>query len=201
MKIPIEEYRASWAGDFLEQKDIIGKALADLDPAIEHVGSTSIPGLCAKPTIDVLAGLQDESLLDRTISPMVGKGYTYFKKYESDMPFRRLFSKLKTLTGKAPPEIIDVHDEFIRGQEFLVTANVHIVVKDTSHWQSHLAFRDFLRTHPQHRDEYGQLKKELSKREFKDTNDYNAAKDGHIKKIQLQALAWYHNQKRRDESG
>lgn len=197
MKILIEEYQAGWAHDFLAQKDFIGSILAGFHPVIEHIGSTSIPGLSAKPTIDILVGLKDESLLDGTIPPMTGNGYTYFRIYEPAMPFRRLYSKLKALTDKTPPEIIDIHDEFIRGQEFLVTANIHIVVKDTAHWNEHLAFRDFLRTHPELRDEYGQLKKELSRREFKDTNDYNAAKDGLIKKIQLQALAWYLNQKKK----
>jgi GrpB-like predicted nucleotidyltransferase (UPF0157 family) len=56
-----------------------------------------------------------------------------------------------------------------------------------------LAFRDFLRAHVELRDEYGRLKKAVSKREFKDTNDYNDAKAEFIKKIERQALEWYNN--------
>lgn len=194
VKILLEEYQAGWANEFLEQKDIIGSTLIDFDPSIEHIGSTSIAGLCAKPTIDILVGLPEESLLDKTIPPMISKGYTYFKKYEPAMPYRRLFAKLKALTDNAPPKIIDLHDEFIRGKEFIAVTNIHIVVKDTIHWHRHLAFRDFLRTHAELRDEYGQLKKELSRHKFRDTNDYNTAKDSFIQKIQVQALAWYNNQ-------
>lgn len=201
MKILLEEYQASWVGDFLGEKASIKLTLADFDPVVEHIGSTSIPGLCAKPTIDVLVGLLDEGMLDETISPMIRKGYTYFQKYQPAMPYRRLFARLKTLTEKPPPQAIGISDEFVRGQEFISAANIHVVVKDTPHWHRHLAFRNFLRAHTEIRDEYGQLKKELSTHEFKDSNDYNAAKDSFIKKIQVQALTWYNNQKAATESG
>jgi GrpB-like predicted nucleotidyltransferase (UPF0157 family) len=200
MKIVLEEYQTNWANAFEKEKTIIASVLIDFHPAIEHIGSTSIPGLCAKPTIDILVGLDDETQLDQTIFPMIGKGYTYFRKYEPAMPYRRLFAKLKALTDMVPPEVIGLHDEFVRGQEFISLANIHIIVKDTLHWPMDLAFRDFLRAHADLRDEYGQLKKELSKREFKDTNDYNAAKDSFIKNTQAQALTWYLNQNRADES-
>ena len=196
MKILIEEYQSGWVNDFLKEKDIIGSTLISFSPAIEHIGSTSVPGLCAKPTIDILVGLQEASLLDQTISPMIQQGYTYFKKYEPAMPYRRLFSKLKSLTDKAAPEIIDVNDEFVRGQEFIAKTNIHIVVKDTLHWKRHLAFRGYLRTHAEVRDEYYRKKKALSKQEFIDTNEYNAAKDRFIKETQSQALAWYNAQEK-----
>jgi GrpB-like predicted nucleotidyltransferase (UPF0157 family) len=200
MKIILEEYRANWVNDFLKEKEIVASILIDFNPTIEHIGSTSIVGLCAKSTIDILVGLQDEIQLDKTIYPMIDKGYTYFRKHEPSMPYRRLFSKLKALTDKAAPEVIDINDEFIGGKEFLPLTNIHIVVKDTPHWKRHIAFRDFLRVHANIRDEYGRLKKELSKLEFKDVPEYNAAKDSFIKKTEIQALDWYNAQKKDDES-
>ncbi len=194
MKIILEEYQHSWVVSFELEKQALTSTLIDFSPAIEHVGSTAIPGLCAKPTIDILVGLHDEAQLDKTIAPMMSTGYTYFKKYEPAMPYRRLFSMLKALTDKKPPAIIDVHDEFVRGQEFISSANIHVIVKDTLHWKRHLAFRDFLRAHADQRDEYGRLKTELSKQEYKDTNQYNAAKDKFIQQTQELALAWYENQ-------
>jgi GrpB-like predicted nucleotidyltransferase (UPF0157 family) len=125
---------------------------------------------------------------------LIRAGYTYFKKYEPAMPYRRLFAKLKALTGQAPPEIVDVNDEFVRGQAFLSAANIHIVVKNTFHWVRHLAFRDFLRTQADLRDEYGRLKTELARHEYKDTLEYNAAKESYIKQTQARALAWYNGQ-------
>ena len=194
MKIVIEEYQASWANEFLAHRAAIYSILTDLDPNIEHIGSTSVVGLCAKPTIDVLVGLSAADQLDATISPMIKHSYTYFKKYEPAMPYRRLFAKLKPVSNKVPPSIIGHDDEFIRGQDFNVLANIHIVVKDTPHWHRHLAFRDFLRAHPEIRDEYGRLKKAISGREFKDTNDYNDAKAAFIQEIGRQALVWYNSQ-------
>ena len=96
--------------------------------------------------------------------------------------------------------MIDVPDEFVRGQAFLSVANIHVVVKDTLHWKRHLAFRDFLRAHADVRDEYGQLKTELTQHEYKDTNDYNAAKESFIKQTQAQALTWYKSRHTADES-
>jgi GrpB-like predicted nucleotidyltransferase (UPF0157 family) len=193
VKILIEDCQTAWVDGFLAEATIIGLTLIELHPVIEHMGSTSIPGLCAKPTIDMFVGLPDDSLLDETISPMVGKGYTYFRKYQPAMPYRRLFARLRALTDNAPPELIDVNDEFVRGQEFVSATNIHVVVKDAPHWHRHLAFRDYLRTHAELKDEYGRLKKELSRHEYRDTNEYNQAKDDFIQRIQLQALAWYSN--------
>ena len=156
MKIILEDYQARWTEDFLEQKAVIGEALFGFDATIEHIGSTSIPGLCAKPTIDILVGLPSENRLDDTVTPMITYGYTYFKKYEPKMPYRRLFSELIPLVGKMPPVMIDLQDEFVRGEEFISAANVHIIVKDTEHWHRHLAYRDYLRAHDRIRDEYGQ---------------------------------------------
>jgi GrpB-like predicted nucleotidyltransferase (UPF0157 family) len=200
MKIILEEYQSEWANAFQLEKEAVISALSDFNPTIEHIGSTSIEGLCAKPTIDMLVGLHNEMQLDKTIVPMISMGYTYFKKYEPTMPYRRLFAKLRALTDKVTPNIIDIHDEFVRGQIFLSIANIHIVVKDTPHWTRHLAFRDFLRENSGLRDEYSRLKKELIQYEYKDSNEYNAAKDSFIKKIQEQALNWYSTQPKASES-
>ncbi len=196
MKILLEQYQAAWADAYLAERDIIRSALNRLHSTIEHIGSTAVPGLCAKPTIDILVGLEHEGLLDDTIAPMIATGYTYFRKYQSAMPYRRLFSRLEPLAGTSPPEIIDAGDEFIRGELYFPSANIHVIVRDTPHWHRHLAFRDFLRAHPDVRDEYGRLKQELSKREFRDTNDYNSAKEDFIQRTQSQALAWYNSRNR-----
>jgi GrpB-like predicted nucleotidyltransferase (UPF0157 family) len=139
-------------------------------------------------------GLRDDTQLDKAIAPMVGAGYTYFKKYEPAMPYRRLFARLRPLTDQAPPELIDVHDAFVRGQTFISVVNIHVVVKDTPHWTRHLAFRDYLRAHSDVRDDYGLLKSALSRGDYRDTNEYNAAKERFIQETQARALAWYARQ-------
>lgn len=194
MKIILEDYQAGWVDAFAREMAVISSALAGFSPAIEHIGSTAVEGLCAKPTIDILVGLHDDAQLDRAIAPMIGAGYTYFKKYEAAMPYRRLFARLRSLTDQAPPQLIDVHDAFVRGQTFISVANIHVIVKDTPHWKRHLAFRDYLRAHPDVRDDYGRLKSALSRADYRDTNEYNAAKERFIQEIQARALAWHDRQ-------
>ena len=194
MKIILEDYQPGWVDAFARELAVISAALAGFGPAIEHIGSTAVEGLCAKPTIDILVGLRDDTQLDRAIAPMVGAGYTYFKKYEPTMPYRRLFARLRPLTDQAPPELIDVHDAFVRGQTFISVANIHVVVKDTPHWTRHLALRDYLRAHSDVRDDYGWLKSALSRADYRDTNEYNAAKERFIQETQARALAWYARQ-------
>jgi GrpB-like predicted nucleotidyltransferase (UPF0157 family) len=195
LKVVIEEYQESWAEDFLKQKEIIQNALKDLNVSIDHVGSTSVKGLGAKPCIDILVGLENETDLDKTIKPMTESGFTHFKKFErpstkwTASPERRLFNKLKSLTGKPVPSIIDIGDS-IR-PNFISLVNIHTVVKDTYSWKRTIAFRDFLRVNPEIRDEYYLLKKEISKQEFESMLKYNDAKNDFIKDVERRALVWY----------
>jgi GrpB-like predicted nucleotidyltransferase (UPF0157 family) len=194
MKIIIEDYRSTWADDFAAEKSKLEGVLKGLEATIEHIGSTSVPGLGAKPIIDILIGPPDENSLDKVIVPMQQSGYTYFRKYEPTMPYRRFFVKLAPLPEKMPPAIVDIGEELVTGKDFRAIANIHILVKDTPHWDRHIAFRDFLRTHPDARDAYHALKKELSLREFRDTLEYNQAKDTFVKQVEQQALKWYYAQ-------
>jgi GrpB-like predicted nucleotidyltransferase (UPF0157 family) len=192
MKIIIEDYTPKWVDDFVTERDRLEQALDGIPATIEHIGSTSVPGLGAKPIIDILIGLHSEHDLDKVIAPMQQSGYTYFRKYEPMMPYRRLFIKLEPLPQKMPPAIVDIGEELVTGKDFKAKANIHILVKDTPHWDRHIAFRDFLRAHPDTKDAYDALKKELSLREFKDTLEYNQAKDAFVKEVEQQALNWYY---------
>lgn len=191
MKIVIETYNPKWIDDFAAQHAILSKTLAGFDAVIEHIGSTSVPGLGAKPIIDILIGLRSDTDLGKVAAPMMEQGYTYFRKYEPAMPYRRFFVQLEPLPGRTTPAMIDIGEEFITGQEFIAKVNIHIVVKDTPHWDRHIAFRDYLRAHPDVSAAYDTLKREISLREFKDTLEYNDAKDAFVKRVEQEALVWY----------
>jgi GrpB-like predicted nucleotidyltransferase (UPF0157 family) len=191
MKIIIEDYTAAWINDFERERVILQDTLQGLDAVIEHIGSTSVPGLGAKPIIDILIGMPTEADLDKVIAPMQRCGYTYFKKYEPGMPYRRLFVKLAPNGKERPPALVDVNDMLITGQHFIARANIHVLVKDTLHWNRHIAFRDYLRAHPDVRDAYHELKKEISLREFRDTLEYNEAKNDFVKRVEQAALDWF----------
>lgn len=197
MKIIIQEYQASWAEDFLKLNEIIQRTLINFNASIDHVGSTSITGLGAKPIIDILVGVDNEAVLDKTIQPMQQNGFTYYKKYErpstkwTAWPERRLYSKLKSVSNLSVPLKLDMDENL--SQDFIVQSNIHTLVKDTHDWKRMIAFRDFVRAHCKIRDEYYMLKKEISKQEFETTLKYNEAKNDYVKDVERQALIWYNN--------
>lgn len=193
MKVKIEVYQDAWKDYFLKEQQILSNTLADLALSIDHIGSTAVEGLGAKSTIDILIGIGSETDLDKSIAPMIHAGYTYFKIYEPRMPYRRLFSRLMPLTDQKPPGIIDVNDVYRSGVDYKSEANIHIIVKDTHHWTRHIAFRDYLRTHPSKRDEYFELKNNLSHREYAHQGEYSDAKDSFIKETEKLALIWFHD--------
>lgn len=191
MRIIIKEYQADWPNDFAIQADKIKKALSAMNIAVEHIGSTSVEGLGAKPIIDILVGLENDAYLNQVILPMQEAGFTYFKKYESSWPERRFFVQLSALNNEKVPLIVDEHEDYsYRKDHFISKANIHIVVKDTQDWKRHIAFRDYLRVHPVYREAYYRLKKKLSEMEFKDVLEYNDNKNDFIKEHEKIAMEW-----------
>jgi GrpB-like predicted nucleotidyltransferase (UPF0157 family) len=190
MKIKITDYQENWPGMFAREQENISRILAFLDPVIVHIGSTSVPGLCAKPIIDIQVGLKNADDLDKTIKPMQ-EDYTYVKMYEPDWPERRYFCRYKSEAGGAIPSLIDVNDVPSVKQGLRSLTHIHIFVKDTEDWIRHIAFRDYLATHPNERDAYCRLKKELSKSDYENMIAYNDAKNDFVKDVQQKAVAWY----------
>lgn len=190
MKFTIQEYQPRWAAEFLQLHEKIGRALSGMQVAIAHIGSTAVPGLGAKPIIDILAGVEQEGDLDKTIAPMQQAGFTYFRKYEPAWPERRYFVQLESAQGEEAPAIIDVHDDDSFRRRFVSKAHVHTVVKGGSDWERHIAFRDYLRAHPAVRDEYYRLKQAISQRDFQDMLEYNDHKSDFVKRVERDALAW-----------
>jgi GrpB-like predicted nucleotidyltransferase (UPF0157 family) len=190
MKITITDYQDNWAILFAEEKKKIKDILGFLDAGIVHIGSTSVPGLCAKPIIDIMVGLKIADDLDKTIEPMQQR-YTYVKLFEPDWPERRYYCLFKNENDKPLPTIIDVGDLSPSKQGLMSMFHIHVFVKCTDDWIRHLAFRDYLVKHADVRDAYGQLKKELSKRDFDNMLTYNDAKNDFVKQIQREAIEWY----------
>ncbi|REC43403.1 GrpB family protein [Chryseobacterium pennipullorum] len=194
MRITFEPYNPLWKNQFEQIKSELEGSIGFLCPQIEHIGSTSVEGLSAKPIIDIMIGVKDEEDLDKVPPHLRGKEYVYYEKYNDDMPYRRFFIRLKDtarhfgfpdhiLYGDDIPE--GLHDHSIR------IAHLHVISTSSEHWLRHIAFRDYLRAHPEVRREYQQLKEELSTREWFDGNDYNQGKDPFIKREERNAVQWY----------
>ena len=193
MKINIEKYNAEWAGQFEQMKAELCSVLINLNPHIEHIGSTSVLNLAAKPIIDIQVGIDNSYDLDKTIEPMINNHYIYYEIYNSVMPNRRLFVGLKdkklirnfqNIYSKGdliPHKIINQHR----------LAHIHIWEYEAKDWNRHIAFRDYLMEHPEIASEYESLKKQLSLKDWEDGNEYNDAKDSFIKREESKAILWY----------
>lgn len=194
MKVTFEKYNPVWKEQFESIKKELEKSIGFLHPEIEHIGSTSVEGLSAKPIIDIMIGVKNETELDHIPLLLQGQDCIYYEKYNEEMPYRRFFIKLKDKSLSLDfPEIIHSGDEIpeeLNNHELRI-AHIHTIPTSSEHWLRHIAFRDYLRSHSKVKEEYQQLKEKLSQMEWIDGNDYNDGKDPFIKREEQNALKWY----------
>ena len=131
-------YDPRWALDFQIIRDLIREALGPLALGVEHVGSTSVRGLSAKPIIDLDVIIRDNTLLNDVIAALRKIGY----EYEGDL-------------GIAGREAFKY-----TGQGNLPAHHLYVCPKDSAELKRHLAFRNHLRTHPEAVREYSRIKEE-----------------------------------------
>ena len=158
MKIALQDYTPKWKFDFNAEN----KALLDVigtNVRIEHIGSTSVEGLCAKPVIDILMGVTCFEESHALVNKITQLGYDYISDYEHHFPERKYFQKC-------------------RGGCHLF--HIHLVEIKSKFWNEHLLFRDRLRNEYVLRTQYAKLKKDLSTKEWASRNDYAAAKSDFI---------------------
>lgn len=191
MKIEIQPYNENWKNQFDEIKTELQNLLKLFKPQIDHIGSTSVCGLSAKPIIDILVGIENEQELDETIKPLINCTYIYYEMYNSIMPYRRFFVKTKNI--KIPNNIIEKESDI---DEVLLShtnriAHIHIIPKNSIHWLRHIAFKEYLIQNPEIKNQYQNLKQELSLNNWKDGTEYNSAKNDFIKYHEEKAIKWY----------
>lgn len=121
-----------------------------------HIGSTAVPGLCAKPVLDLMLGLPGLDLIDEAqVASLAALGYAHRPAYEAAIPERRYF---------------------VRAAGALPRVHLHAVVQGGRLWQQHLRVRDRLRAEPALRDAYAALKRALAAAHAQDKAAYTAAK-------------------------
>lgn len=161
---PIElcAYNPDWARLYAEERRRIEAALDGALLRVEHIGSTAIPGLSAKPIIDLMVGLRHLDDAAACFEPLARLGYGYIQRYETVLPHRRFFVKQ---TGTVR------------------THNLHMVELDSDFWVEHLLFRDYLRQHPEAARMYENLKRDLAE-QFSDSREqYSSAKSDFVASI------------------
>ncbi len=191
MKVVVEPWNPAWLTAYAQHHEDIAAALRPLNPSIDHIGSTALASIAAKPVIDILVGLASAAQLDETIAPLVDAGYAYIEQFTPGMPYRRFFAKLRPLTGQPLPRVLGVNDRLSFGRDYQSVAHLHVMARDSEHWLRHIAFRDYLRAMPEVRSAYEALKLQIAELDFEDPLEYNAHKAAFIAEHQAKALDWF----------
>ncbi len=194
MKIPIEPFNPAWKTLFLKEKGKLETILIDFNPIIEHIGSTSVSGLMAKPIVDIAIGIDSITQFDKVVELMQQSGYIHISAYNSLMPNRRFFIGLKEGVAnqfkKDYPLVDQIPHEQLHQNKL---TNIHVWEVESGEWIRHIAFREYLKAHPLVREAYGKLKLSLSQEDWLDANAYNQGKNNFVKKVEKEALEWWRN--------
>lgn len=153
--VMLSPYCAAWPQHFDTIKATLLSAFAPSAVVVEHIGSTAVPGLVAKPVIDVLLGATTLAAIEAKIQPLGELGFDYVAKYESELPLRRYFVK----AASSAPRV-----------------HVHGVEWGSRSWLEQLAFRDALRADAQLCLAYQSLKLQLAAKFANYKSAYTAAK-------------------------
>ncbi|CAM3468378.1 GrpB family protein [Kibdelosporangium persicum] len=169
VKVVVADYNPLWPAWFAEEADKIRAALGDVALRIEHVGSTSVPGLAAKPIIDIALAVPDSSQDDTYVPALVAAGYDLQIREPEFHEHRCFYTRLE------------------RGHTRNV--NLHTYTAGCVELDTYTVFRDWLRTHDDDRLLYQTTKQELAKRDWKYVQNYADAKTGVIEEIKARAGA------------
>ena len=167
-RVVVVPYDPQWPREFERAADEVRAAVGANARAVHHIGSTSIPGIHAKPVIDILAVVADLATLDARAGEMRRIGYEVMGEF--GIAGRRYFRR-DDAAGRR-------------------THQVHAFAEGSPHVARHLAFRDFLRAHPAVAAEYGELKRKLAAAHPQDIEAYMDGKDAFIKETERRAQAW-----------
>jgi GrpB-like predicted nucleotidyltransferase (UPF0157 family) len=163
--IQLAPHDPAWAAQFAGLADRISTALGSKALLLEHVGSTSVPGLSAKPVIDILLGVADTTDETSYVPPLEQQGFVLRLREPAWFEHRLL---------KSPD----------------VAGNLHVFTAGCEEIERMLLFRDWLRTHEDDRLFYEDTKRELAARTWRYVQHYADAKSAVVKQILARAAAW-----------
>jgi len=167
-RVTVVPYDARWPQGFGAASAEVAAALGANLLQIHHIGSTAIPGMCAKPVIDMLAVVADVGAIDARDAQMRALGYESMGEF--GIAGRRYLRRDNSAGER--------------------THQVHAFQRGSPHVRRHLAFRDFMRAHAEPAEQYAALKRRLADAHPNDIEAYMDGKDGFIKEMEARALAW-----------
>jgi GrpB-like predicted nucleotidyltransferase (UPF0157 family) len=157
-KVLLSEYDPKWPLESAKEKKLITSAVGPVDILIEHIGSTAVAGLCAKPIIDILIGIPNFADGFSLVAPLEEIGYEF--KGKNGIVGRHFFAK-----------------------GLLRTHHIHMVEKNSTFWKEHILFRDFLRKNNTEKQQYALLKIKLAQTYGFDRDGYTNAKADFIRSV------------------
>ena len=158
----IIEYQPAWPSQYMQVEAELHSALLAPGCSLEHIGSTAVPGLCAKPVIDVALGVVALKDAEENVAALAKLAFTYRPEYETVIPDRRYFVRAE---GRTP------------------RIHLHAVILGGTLWLEHLRFRDALRDDRQLRLSYAALKQQLAVLHASDKSAYTEAKAPFIQQV------------------
>jgi GrpB-like predicted nucleotidyltransferase (UPF0157 family) len=164
--VVVVESDPAWPGQFQSLKSRIANGLGELARQIEHVGSTAVPGLAAKPIIDLDVLLRSASDFAAATQKLGELGYLH--RGDLGIPGREAFA--------APPGKPEHH--------------LYVCLAENGEFRRHVVLRDYLRAHGAEANAYGALKRELAARFSRDRAAYVEGKQSFVKELMDRALAW-----------
>lgn len=164
----LESHQEDWSRKFEDEAAAVSEAIGAEGVAIHHIGSTAIPGILAKPILDMLLEVAGLDGLDQRAARLEALGYESLGEF--GIPGRRYFRK------------DDAHG--------VRTHQIHAFASGSPHLTRHLAFRDYLRAFPEVAHDYSKLKCGLLKSCHGSLEVYIAGKDPFIKAVEQDALRW-----------
>jgi GrpB-like predicted nucleotidyltransferase (UPF0157 family) len=168
-KYGFSEYNPSWVNQFNLLKNFLQEVFGNKAIEIEHIGSTAVEGMKAKPVIDVLVTVETIKDLEEQKEKMIEAGYEWAENYI------------------APQTLI-----FFRvGEEGEKTDNIHVCEKDSPKARQLIIIRDYLRVHPKKAEEYSNLKEKNKELYPDDYPAYREAKSSFLKQIEKEAYKWF----------
>jgi GrpB-like predicted nucleotidyltransferase (UPF0157 family) len=150
--VKLEPYNNKWSKLFDKERELLSSQLKDLIVEIEHVGSTSVEGLFAKPIIDIAIGVSSLDVI------------------------MKLKEKVKELGYVEIPVNLDGKHVFAKYKERKITHFLHVMIYNQNLWVDQISFRDYLRSTPDAKIEYTKLKEELANKYPKDVISYTNKK-------------------------
>lgn len=158
--VELAAHRKEWKALYEQEEKLLRRAFGELLMGVEHIGSTAIAQIVAKPIIDIMVGVRDLAEVESRLSPLAAIGYEY--RGESGIVGRRYFRK---------------------GTPAVSTHHLSATEYGGNLWRKHLLFRDYLREHREAAGRYDELKKELATKFKNNREAYTDAKTEFVEEI------------------